>query len=115
MVMVRCPVGLIGQKAGHGPDDGLGGVPDEWVRGVNLLYLARGPRDVPTHRWRQFVSDCQNFMISAEKWAARAAEIGWTTESLFGCYWSRPLDHLGSAAPGLGRDRGSRWRGACFP
>jgi hypothetical protein len=30
-------------------------------------------------------------------WAVRAAQIGWTTESLFGCYWSRPLDHLGSA------------------
>jgi hypothetical protein len=52
---------------------------------------------VPTHRWQQFVSDCQHFVFSHEKWAVRAAEIGWTAESLFGCYWSRPLDHLGSA------------------
>jgi hypothetical protein len=82
---------------GPGPDDGLGGIPAEWVIGVKLLHLARGPRDVPTHRWQQLVNDCQHFVFSVEQWAARAAEIGWTTESLFGCYWSRPLDHLGSA------------------
>jgi hypothetical protein len=82
---------------GPGPDDGLGGVPAEWVRGVKLLHLARGLRGVPTHRWQQFVSDCQHFVFSHEKWAVRAAQIGWTTESLFGCSWSRPFDHLGSA------------------
>jgi hypothetical protein len=84
-------------ELGTGPDDDLGGVPAEWVRGVKLLHLARGLRDVPTHRWQQFVSDCQHFMFSHEKWAVRAAQIGWTIESLFGSYWSRPLDHLGSA------------------
>jgi hypothetical protein len=75
------------------------------------------------------VNDCQHFVFSAEQWAVRAAEIGWTTESLFGCYWSRSLDHLGSAGllwhlvggrlvrlhRGLGRDRGGGWHGARFP
>jgi hypothetical protein len=60
----------------------------DWVRGVACL-----DPDVPRHRWRQFVGDCS----SPEKWAERAAGLGWDAMALFGCAPKRPLDYLGSA------------------
>jgi hypothetical protein len=72
-------------------------VPLEWTNGVARLDLARAPSDVPHHRWRLFVGDCQSFLTSSERWAPRAAEIGWDALSLFGCCSVRPLDHFGSA------------------
>jgi len=72
-------------------------VPQEWVIGVARLDLTRAPRDVPPHRWRLFVGDCQAFVTSSQRWAPRAAEIGWSAMSLFGCSSVRPLDHFGSA------------------
>jgi hypothetical protein len=81
-----------------GSDHGVQGgpVPSEWIMGVAHLDLARSPRDVPVHRWRQLVSDAHKFMTSAENWAVRAAAMGWDTVSLFGCSSTRPLDRLGS-------------------
>jgi len=58
---------------------------------------ASTPTDVPRHRWRQFVSDCQSFLNSSEHWAERAAELGWDARALFGCHRNYPLMHLGSA------------------
>jgi len=57
----------------------------------------RPPNTVPRHRWPQFVDDCKNFLSSPEKWAERAAELGWDAMALFGCAPKRPLDYLGSA------------------
>jgi hypothetical protein len=83
----------------HGAGDGLQGDPVllVWIRGVARLDLGRVPRDVPPHRWQRLVNDCQHFMTSSENWAARAAEMGWDTASLFGCCATRPLDHLQGA------------------
>jgi len=72
-------------------------VPDDWVEGVARLNYYRPPTDVPPHRWRQFVSDCQSFLNSSEHWAERAAELGWDARALFGCHRNYPLMHLGSA------------------
>jgi len=72
-------------------------VPDDWVEGVARLNYSRPPTDVPGHRWRQFVSDCQSFLNSSENWAERAAELGWDARALFGCHRNYPLMHLGSA------------------
>ena len=44
----------------------------------------------PLHRWRQFVDDCKNFLSWPEKWAERAAELGWDAMALFGCAPKRP-------------------------
>src|ERR1700730_2187610 len=41
--------------------------------------------DIPPHRWRQFLSDCNNFLTGDENWAGRAAELGWNAATLFGC------------------------------
>jgi len=72
-------------------------LPDDWVEGVERLNDYRPPTDVPPHRWRQFVSDCQSFLNSPENWAERAAELGWDARALFGCHRNYPLMHLGSA------------------
>ena len=72
-------------------------VPVEWVEGVARLNDYPPPTDVPPHRWRQFVSDCQSFLNSSENWAERAAELGWDARALFGCHRNYPLMHLGSA------------------
>ena len=72
-------------------------VPDDWVEGVDRLNDFRPPTDVPGHRWRQFVSDCDSFLNSSENWAERAAELGWDARALFGCHRNYPLMHLGTA------------------
>jgi len=72
-------------------------IPLGWIEGVAALNYHRPPSDIPPHRWRQFVDDCNNFLSSAENWAARATRLGWDAVALFGCRRNRPLDHLGSA------------------
>src|SRR6516164_7411486 len=46
-------------------------IPVDWVDGVARLDDYPPPTDVPRHRWRQFVSDCQSFLDSSEKRARR--------------------------------------------
>jgi len=72
-------------------------LPVDWVEGVARLSYCHPPTDVPGHRWRQFVSDCESFLNSSENWAERAAELGWAARALFGCHRNYPLMHLGSA------------------
>src|ERR1700681_2179601 len=50
-----------------------------------------------SHRLRQFLSDCNNFLTGDENWAGRATELGWNAATLFGCHRARPLDHPGGA------------------
>src|SRR5262249_9863534 len=40
------------------------GIPLDWLEGVARLDCQRSPSDVPQHRWRQFVGDCQNFLTT---------------------------------------------------
>jgi hypothetical protein len=72
-------------------------LPIDWVEGVARLDSDRPPNDVPRHRWRQFVEDCNKFLRPSENWAERAARLGWDAMALFGCAPKRPLDYLGSA------------------
>ena len=71
-------------------------IPRDWVEGVARLEQHRPPRDIPRHRWRQFVDDCQTFMAS-ERLPSRAAELGWNAVALFGCRRNHPLAYLGQA------------------
>jgi hypothetical protein len=71
--------------------------PIDWVEGVARLAPDRPPSDVPRHRWRQFVEDCNKFLRPSENWAERAAGLGWDAMALFGCAPKRPLDYSGSA------------------
>jgi hypothetical protein len=70
-------------------------IPSAWLEGVAHLEHQRPPRDVPAHRWRQFLSDCHGF-LKAEL-ARRAAQLGWDAVSLFGCCRHGALLHPGRA------------------
>jgi hypothetical protein len=54
-----------------------------WIEGVARLGYHRPPIDIPPHRWRQFLGDCNNFLTSAENWAERAARLGLDALALF--------------------------------
>jgi hypothetical protein len=41
-------------------------VPADWVEGIARVQYHRPPSDVPPHRWRQFVDDCNAFLNSPE-------------------------------------------------
>jgi hypothetical protein len=71
--------------------------PSSWIDGVARLDYLRPFTDIPPHRWRQFLSDCNNFLTSGENWAERAAQLGWDAVALFGCHRNRPLMHPGGA------------------
>ena len=72
-------------------------IPSSWIDGVARLDHHRPLTDIPPHRWRQFLSDCNKFLTAGENWAGRAAELGWNAATLFGCRRARPLDHPGGA------------------
>ena len=72
-------------------------IPSSWIDGVARLDHHRPLTDIAPHRWRQFLSDCNNFLTGGENWAGRAAELGWNAASLFGCSRARPLAHPGGA------------------
>jgi hypothetical protein len=65
-------------------------IPSSWVDGVARLDHHRPLTDIAPHRWRQFLSDCNNFLTGGENWAGRAAELGWNAASLFGRHRARP-------------------------
>jgi hypothetical protein len=72
-------------------------LPLDWVRGVACLRRQTRPSGIPVHRWKLFVADSVRFMDPQYPWARRAAEVGWTTGSLFGSRYQRPIDHIGSS------------------
>src|SRR5262245_18823445 len=71
-------------------------IPSSWIEGVGRLNPQRPPPGVPLHRWRQFLTDCNQF-LGAGGWAERAAAKGWDALALFGCGLHRPLVHCGAA------------------
>src|ERR1700731_4520342 len=72
-------------------------IPSSWIDGVARLEHHRPLTDIPPHRWRQFLSDCNKFLTGGENWAGRAAELGWNAASLFGCRRARSFAHPGGA------------------
>jgi hypothetical protein len=89
------PDGVCVDDPGAAPAERL--VPSEWTIGVASLDHQRAPPDIPAHRWRQFLGDCNSFLTSRENWAERAAELGWNASLLFGFRRDRPLMHPGGA------------------
>ena len=43
------------------------------------------------------MDECKEFLSPSEKWAERAARLGWDAMALFGCAPKQPLDYSGSA------------------
>ncbi len=73
-----------------------GRIPPHWVDGIARLESHQVPKEVPAHRWRQFINDCHTFLLAKENWAERAAAHGWNDLELFGCC-RHPLERLGNA------------------
>src|SRR5207344_3156978 len=69
------------------------GQSSNWLRTDRGLDHHQPLTDIPPHRWRQFLSDCNNFLTGGENWAGRAAELGWNAASLFGCRRARSFAH----------------------
>jgi hypothetical protein len=97
------PCSDVAQSTGHvstsaerraQPQLGGIGIPDEWMGGVANLPRQRAPADVPLHRWRLFIDDCERFLDPKARWAAQAAALGWEALSLFGCAPTQPLAHM---------------------
>jgi hypothetical protein len=53
-----------------------GRIPPHWVYGIARLESHKAPRDVPAHRWRQFINDCHTFLMAKENWAERVTGRG---------------------------------------
>jgi hypothetical protein len=70
-----------------------GRIPPHWVDGIARLESHQVPREVPAHRWRQFINDCHTWR---KKTGPSATGLGWNDLQLFGCC-RRPLERLGSA------------------
>jgi hypothetical protein len=75
------------------------GVPRSWLEGIARLNVHHHPRDVPAHRWSEFVADCYRFIVSAEGRAQRAAAPGWDALALFGCHRTKTKRQCARGAP----------------
>ena len=72
-----------------------GGFPRAWADGFARLDPNRSPAGVPLKRWRRFVDDVGLFL---DRWAGKAAALGWGPEDLFGAHPQKPferIDYLG--------------------
>ncbi len=59
------------------------GVPRAWAEGLARLDSMAPPAGVPAHRWRRLIDNAGRFI---DRWAAKAAALGWDTPSVFGCH-----------------------------
>jgi hypothetical protein len=72
-----------------------GDAPPAWAEGLARLDPNNPPGDVPPQRWVTFCNDAGRFL---DRWAARAAALGWGSLDLFGCDARKPfarIDRLG--------------------
>jgi hypothetical protein len=71
------------------------GVPREWAEGFARLDRASPPRGFSPGRWQQVIDDGGLFL---DRWASKAAALGWDDASVFGVDSKAPgwrLDHAG--------------------
>jgi hypothetical protein len=71
------------------------GVPREWAEGFARLDRSAPPRGFAIQRWAQVVDDGGRFL---DRWAGKAAALGWDVPSIFGVDPRAPawrLDHAG--------------------
>jgi hypothetical protein len=63
------------------------GVPREWAEGLARLDCLAPSAGIPAHRWRRLIDNAGQFI---DRWADRAAALGWDTPSVFGCHLDAP-------------------------
>lgn len=64
-----------------------GGVPREWAEGFARLCTMPAPAHLLPARWQQIVDDAGGFI---DRWAGKAAALGWRTVDVFGVHAGRP-------------------------
>lgn len=67
------------------------GCPLAWAEGLARLDPNRPPGDVPQDYWMAFCDAAGAFV---DRWAAKAAALGWTVEEVFGCDRHAPFARL---------------------
>src|SRR5262249_15258872 len=78
-------VAQIGERAAIVEHDG--GISREWAEGFAKLCTMPCPGNVPELRWLAVIDAAGRFI---DRWAARAAALGWDTASVFGCHPTHP-------------------------
>ncbi|MBF0131163.1 MAG: hypothetical protein HQL75_01075 [Magnetococcales bacterium] len=64
-----------------------GRIPRDWAEGLARIATMDRPNDIPPRRWEMIVKTAAIF---AERWAAEASRLGWTTEEVFGIHQHGP-------------------------
>ncbi|MBF0632753.1 MAG: hypothetical protein HQL89_17470 [Magnetococcales bacterium] len=70
-----------------------GGIPRVWAEGLARLCVMPRPEDISPRQWELIVKAAGMF---ADRWAAKAYSLGWTTEEVFGVHHSGPMVRFGS-------------------
>ncbi len=69
-------------------------LPREWADGFARLCTIPRPAAVTPERWTQVINDAGKF---CDRWAAKAAALGWQTLDVFGCHHAKPDARLDAA------------------
>ena len=72
-------------------------LPIDWVEGVARLDFDRPPNDVPRHRWRQFVEDCNKLPEALGELGRSRRPTTLGRDGSIRLCAQAPLDYLGSA------------------
>ncbi len=70
-------------------------VPRQWAEGYAALCAMPPPAGFSSQRWARIVDAAGTFI---DRWAVRAAELGWTDRDVFGCDAAAPtarFDQIG--------------------
>ena len=70
------------------------GLPSEWAEGIARLQTMSPPANVPPRRWEQFIDAAARF---ADRWAAKAAALGWGPVDIWGCHRDKPYERIDCA------------------
>jgi len=66
-------------------------VPRDWAEGYARLLGQPVPGAIPANRWQMFMDDCGCFL---DRWAEKAAALGWRAADLFGLSGIKPIARL---------------------
>jgi hypothetical protein len=69
-------------------------MPRLWAEGLVQLDTMPCPAQVHSKRWSRFIDDAAKF---ADRWAAKAAALGWGPEDIWGCDGRKPVERLDHA------------------
>lgn len=75
------------------PEPATDAMPREWAEGIVRLQMMSPPTNVPPRRWEQFIAAAR----FADRWAAKAAALGWGPVDIWGCHRDKPYERIDCA------------------